>query len=154
MTDQKLGYLLSVTALVVLVYWTIDGFSNDVTPVTSDSVSIFIPLHDSSFLPTIPISFPKIRHDIPDFVGTVVMEINQNAPKDDSHIRNRSIRMERRPCPFCKINGGKMPPSFTTTWSAIWHYFHMHKGEPGFENEVEKLKEIVKLNKSTQDGGK
>lgn len=66
-------------------------------------------------------------------------------------ISNSRVSMKRRQCPFCKIDGNRTPPSFTSTWSALWHYYHLHKGEPGFEDEVQQIKKIAKHGNSVQE---
>lgn len=65
-------------------------------------------------------------------------------------ISNCHVKIERYQCRFCKILGGRTPPSFTSTWSAIWHMCHTHKDEAEFEKEFETLKKLAKVNGAGQ----
>jgi hypothetical protein len=61
-------------------------------------------------------------------------------------ISNRQVVIGRYRCPFCTDNHNHKPPSFKTSWAAIWHLSHTHKDEAGFEKEIVELKRLAKTN--------
>jgi hypothetical protein len=65
-------------------------------------------------------------------------------------ISNRRIKIGRYRCPFCTDSHNHKPPSFKTSFSAIWHLCHNHKDEADLAKELEELKKLAKVNHDTQ----
>jgi hypothetical protein len=61
-------------------------------------------------------------------------------------ISNRQVAIVRYRCPFCTDSRNHKPPSFRTSWAAIWHLSHTHKNEADFEKEIGELKRLAKTN--------